>query len=183
MNVLWFEQEEESGQPVFHAPPMWPSQSMAMVTTHDLPTFCGWWHGRDIEWQERLDTLDSQEAADRRSQRSREKTALWRALQEVRLVGADTALPDQAPLEPALTYVAATPAHLFSVALEDLLAHDEQPNLPSAGSADTPESHPNWRQVLSPSVENLLADEEVVRRMITIDRARSASESRGRSES
>ena len=45
MSVLWFEQGDDA-QPVFRPRRAWPAQSMAMVSTHDLPTLRGWWCGR-----------------------------------------------------------------------------------------------------------------------------------------
>src|SRR5690606_11054915 len=51
IRVLWFEQEHG----LFRAPSQWSSSAIATTTTHDLPTVCGWWQGRDLAWRAQLD--------------------------------------------------------------------------------------------------------------------------------
>ncbi len=51
--VLWFEESP---------PSEWPTESMATVTTHDLPTVAGVWTGSDLEAQRRLGLEPNAEA-------------------------------------------------------------------------------------------------------------------------
>ena len=48
MRVLWFERQAD-GQ--FADPAAWPLQSVALSSTHDLPTVAGWRAQRDIDWR------------------------------------------------------------------------------------------------------------------------------------
>lgn len=170
MNVLWFEQQEDdAGQKTFRPPQVWPSQSMAMVTTHDLPTVSGWWSGRDIEWQQRIGHSTAEEASQQHAERTEQKTALWQALQDARLAEGGAGVPEEPPMAAVLAYVAGALAELFSVSLEDLLGRVDQPNVPWSGPQDAPEAPPNWRQVLSPGVEQLLTGKQVVDVMRTIN--------------
>jgi len=58
---------------------------------------------------------------------------------------------------------------LMLVPLEDLLALEEQPNLPG-----TVDAHPNWRRRLPVSVESLFSRPDVADRAAVLDRARRA---------
>jgi len=168
-SVLWFEQDPGE-LPAFRAREYWPASAMAMVTTHDLPTLCGWWCGRDIRWRERLGQYDHEQAAAERALRRRQKRALWAALQDAGLAGQDAPEPEEPPSAGVLAYVASVPAVLFNVALEDLLRQVEQPNLPAGGQGAA--GHPDWRRTLGPAVDELLADPEVSRLLNTVQRAR-----------
>lgn len=171
MNVLWFEQDRAPDQaPRFRSRNEWPRQTMAMATTHDLPTVTGWWQGRDIEWRERLGEVDGQTALAQKAERLQQKAGLWQALHDVELVQGD--LPSQAPTEAVLTYLAGTPSALLSIGLEDLLGSPEQPNLPGAARAADGETHPNWRRTYPGPVQNLLESESVGALLQRVGRAR-----------
>ena len=43
--VLYFESDAEK---TFRAPALYPEQSMAVATTHDLPTLRGYWESGDL---------------------------------------------------------------------------------------------------------------------------------------
>ncbi|MGA7776195.1 MAG: 4-alpha-glucanotransferase, partial [Paraburkholderia sp.] len=75
-------------------------------------------------------------------------------------------------VDEALAYVAATPAPLVTYPLEDLLALEEQPNLP--GSID---EHPNWRRRLALPIDELFTEPAFADRLLAVDRARGASSS------
>lgn len=175
MSVLWFEQEPGE-RPAFRPAELWPERSMAMVSTHDLPTLRGWWQGRDIHWRERHAQFDETEAAQQRMSRQTEKGALWAALQQAGLASAHAALPDEAPAAEILSYVAGTPAMLFNVSLEDLAGEVEQPNLPGPRPAGgNPEhAHPNWCRTLQTPVHELLARADVLQLLQAVREARQA---------
>jgi 4-alpha-glucanotransferase len=99
--VAWFEDE---------LPRHWPSECLATVTTHDLPTIAGVWQGRDGDaaLRRRLERLSGMPGA---------------ALSSDVIVAAHEAL-------------ARSPALLRMVTLEDLCATVDRPNIP--GSNDGP---------------------------------------------
>ena len=144
MCVLPFERDHDGG---FTPPAQWDEAAVAMTGTHDTPTIAGWWKGRDLDWREKLGaTVD-------RAHRDEERTALWRA------IDGTGAPPAEAPVDAILAHVAAAPGALAIFPMEDLLALEEQPNLPG-----TIDEHPNWRRRLPAATDVLLARRPVARR-------------------
>ncbi|HVE10738.1 MAG TPA: 4-alpha-glucanotransferase [Paraburkholderia sp.] len=175
IRVLWFERTPRGNG--FSAPSAWDRNAVATTTTHDLPTVKGWWLGEDIMWRNRIgqtaprsDGRDAVEAA--QAERADDRAALWRAFQQAGVAAPDVPAPpvEQAPVDEALAFVAATPAPLVTYPLEDLLALDEQPNLP--GSID---EHPNWRRRAPLPVDALFADATFCDRLRAVDQARAAA--------
>lgn len=173
IRVLWFERDGSR----FMSPAQWDANGVATTTTHDLPTVCGWWSGTDIEWRHRIgqtapraDGRDPVQLA--REERAADRDALWSAFQHAGVAAPDVPAPpaDQAPLDEALAFVAATRCPLVTYPLEDLLALADQPNLP--GSID---EHPNWRRRLAVPVDEMFDDETFSDRLLAVDRARAAS--------
>ena len=117
-----------------------------MTTTHDLPTVAGWWRGRDIDWRTKLGM--NPRGSDEQSQRSlrdADRELLWAALKQAGCVQGDPP-PRNTPesvVNGALAFVGGTPSRLAMAPVEDVLALDEQPNLPG-----TINEHPNWRRRL-----------------------------------
>ena len=54
--VLPFERAKDGG---FKRPDDYPRSALAVITTHDLPTFSGWWRGLDIDLRQTLGRLRS----------------------------------------------------------------------------------------------------------------------------
>ncbi|MBR8168069.1 4-alpha-glucanotransferase [Burkholderia cenocepacia] len=48
MRVLWFERDADGA---FRPPSAWDRDTIALTSTHDLPTITGWWRGVDLEWR------------------------------------------------------------------------------------------------------------------------------------
>lgn len=139
MRVLWFERDDGA----FRAPSAWARNAAAMTSTHDLPTVAGWWRGRDIAWRQHLGLLPDPDTA--KEERARDRATLWQAF---RASGAATGNPPRpeagaSAADAACAHVARTASTLALFPLEDLLACEEQPNLPG-----TLNEHPNWRRRL-----------------------------------
>jgi 4-alpha-glucanotransferase len=100
----------------------------------------------------------------------RDKTALWRALQDAGCVTAGAELPAAPPRNAVLSFVGGTPAPLVVVELEDLLGLEEQPNLPGGGEGNV--QHPNWTQCLPVGVDEIFTDADVARSVDAIKLAR-----------
>ena len=157
--VFYFERTWEGG---WKPPGAYPSQSLAVAATHDLPTLSGFWDGADIETRAELGFCSSEAA--RRSawaERQREKAAIMAALRSEGLLPAG--LPDDAAQGPAMTwelaraihvYLARTPAWLVLANVEDVIGARAQTNVPG-----TVDQHPNWRRKLMLTVEELIRDD------------------------
>lgn len=155
--VVYFERTVDGG---YVAPQDYPAQSMAVVSTHDLPTFRGFWTGHDLEIRRDLDLYPSAEAAgkdawDRGVDRWRLLLALGeQGLKPARYVSDDGAQPFSWELAEAVhRYLGRTAGRIVMMQIEDALGEIEQPNLPG-----TTDQHPNWRRRLSVAVEDLESD-------------------------
>ena len=113
-------------------PAAYPRQSVAAVTTHDLPTIAGIWTGADL----------ADQAASGVTPDAREMERLRRRLLRAAGVGADAAL---ATVVPALhRELAASPSMLVAATLEDALGVPQRPNLPGTVASQ----RDNWSQAL-----------------------------------
>ncbi|MBA3930390.1 MAG: 4-alpha-glucanotransferase [Xanthomonas sp.] len=158
----------------FFRPDEWPDSTIATTTTHDLPTIAGWWAGRDLDWRSKLDLLETgQTEAAAREARERDRASLWQALTEAGCANGEPPSPNTgaAPLDAAIGFIAATPAPLAMLPVEDALGLTEQPNLPG-----TIAEHPNWRRRLPQPVDTLLTGTEVSKRLALLNRSRSFRE-------
>jgi 4-alpha-glucanotransferase len=176
MRVLWFERTEKGGG--FCAPAQWGTRSLAMTTTHDLPTVACWWQGHDIDWRHRIgQTAPRPDGRDpvalAKDARAADRAALWRAFQQAGIAPPEVAPPpiDNPPIDEALAFVSSTPAPLAIYPLEDLLGLAEQPNLP--GSVD---EHPNWRRRIAAPIDALFADTTFTDRLLALSRARASAQ-------
>ena len=165
MRVLWFERDEAGD---FTPPAKWDAEAAALTGTHDLATIAGWWQGRDLDWNEKLDRggdVPAMARADRRKDRRR----LWSAFGKAGLVAPYEAVPETPGpvIDAALGYVGRTPCALALAPIEDVAGLVEQPNLP--GTIDT---HPNWRRRMPDTTDALLGREDVAARLATFDTAR-----------
>ena len=106
------------------------------------------------------------------AERANDRAVLWEAFQwaGVAAHGVPAPPPESAPVDEALAFVAATPTPLVTYPLEDLLALEDQPNLP--GSID---EHPNWRRRLALSVDELFAEPTFCDRLLAVERTRSTT--------
>lgn len=199
IRVLWFQRSkgkaeaDDAGKPGFLAPPDWSDTSIAVTTTHDLPTVAGWWAGADLAWRARLGQLDGEGVREEAlATREQEREALWQVFLDQELTsgaapqaaateadaiaenGEQPELPQSLPscaaaVDAALEFVAATPAPLAVVPLEDILGLAQQPNLPGLT-----EPHPNWRRRLPDDVAQLFSPYEARARLERLRRVRGA---------
>ncbi len=162
--LLLFEREIDGA---FKPPEAYPRLALATGTTHDLPTLPGWAVGRDIDARESIELILPEVAtkahAERRVDASRLLDALLRhgeldreSFQ--RLHGAiDARSEDPTSYAPLLgaayRYLAATPARLILIPLDDALCTFDQVNLPG-----TFNEYPNWRRKLAPSLDGIAFD-------------------------
>jgi 4-alpha-glucanotransferase len=141
MYVVQYEAKPDAPLP----PP--PRESVASINTHDMPTFAGWWSGKDIEDRMAMDLLD--DVAARRERDARE--------QMKRLLA--TAPDAQKALEEVLLFLAASEAEIVLINVEDLWGELEPQNVPGV-----PER--SWRHKFRLGLEAAMADGSI-RRVLT----------------
>ncbi|HSA90714.1 MAG TPA: malto-oligosyltrehalose synthase [Burkholderiales bacterium] len=139
---LLFE-KKPSGE--YALPGAYPREALVCVTTHDLPTWRGYWSAHDLQLRKRLGlTVDFDREL---SAREAEKRELARALQRENL---------DLSARSAHAFIARTPCRLALLQPEDVLEMLEQANLPG-----TLGEHPNWRRKLPLALERWGAEPRV----------------------
>ncbi|RVU14864.1 malto-oligosyltrehalose synthase [Methylobacterium oryzihabitans] len=137
--ILSFERE---GEGRFKPPSAYPRDALCAVTTHDLPTFVGWWRGVDTDLRQSLGLYDAERAEGERGERVHERWRLAEALAQQGLLTAPEP-PEQPPFEAAARFLARAPSVLTAVQYEDVLGEMSQANMPG-----TIDGYPNWRRKL-----------------------------------
>jgi glycogen operon protein len=137
----------------FRPAALYPTRALACVTTHDLPTFAGWWGAVDIAEREALGQFQPGETAGALAHRDVEKAALVTALTGEGLTAEidEAADPPASVLTGAHAYVADSPAALVVAQADDLAGETIGVNLPG-----TDRERPNWRRRLRTKLPDLL---------------------------
>lgn len=156
--LLYFEKDADGE---FKRPEGYPTQAAAAVTTHDLPTLCGYWEGKDLALREELDLFPSSELREGQTvERARDRARLLVALNREEL------LPDGVELDPVYTpkmtqelaravhkYLGKSPSKMVMVQLEDVFGETDQVNMPGSVSG-----YPNWRRKIAIGLEEMARD-------------------------
>jgi len=159
--VFYFERGPDGAM---KSPGDYPVQSLAVVTTHDLPTLTGFWSGEDLHVRAKLGAFID-DAAQRQAweERQRDKASILRALQREHLL--PQGMTEDLATAPAMTtdlcqaihiYLARTPSCIVLANVEDGLGELSQTNLPG-----TIDSHPNWTRKYAVHVDEMACDERL----------------------
>jgi (1->4)-alpha-D-glucan 1-alpha-D-glucosylmutase len=135
--------EKRNGE--FAPPGVYPREALVCLSTHDLPTWRGYWMAHDVELRRRLGL--AVDAAKDLLQRKFDQEKLARALERE---GLDTSVRS------AHAFIARTPCKIATVQPEDVFELMEQANLPG-----TVDQHPNWRRKLPVPLEKWSDDARV----------------------
>ncbi len=152
--VLFFSRDEQNG---FLPPADYPVQSLVTVTTHDLPTLSGFWHGQDIDVRTALGLLSGENLHQEQIlARVHDRAALLMALEREGLLKEGGSLhpvanPDMSPelMSAVHRFLARTPAQVMMIWLEDVFGQTDQVNLPGTKR----DAYPNWRRRLTINLE------------------------------
>jgi 4-alpha-glucanotransferase len=135
--VMMFERDEHGA---FRGIEDYLPNALVTFNTHDLATYAGWRHFRDLKLKRSLG-FDPGETDDDR----------WHALAML-----DQALGQHGihhnGLNAIAEFLARTRSRLMAIALEDLLGLQEQPNVPG-----TIDEHPNWRRRMPLCIDEIAA--------------------------
>ncbi len=121
----------------YSPPGAYPREALVCVTTHDLPTWRGYWDAHDLKLRQRLGM--SVNFHNELEAREKEKKKLAAALDRE---GLDLSA------RAAHAFIARTPSKLAMLQPEDVLGMQDQANLPG-----TVDQHPNWRRKLPLALE------------------------------
>jgi (1->4)-alpha-D-glucan 1-alpha-D-glucosylmutase len=171
--VLYFEKNWQEN--IFKAPHEYPQQSLATVTTHDLPTLRGFWQAVDLQLRDANHLFPSPVIREQQfGARAHDRMQLLFALQREGLLPAGITPEHAADVTMTDTlcgaihaYLARSPAQFMMVQMEDLLRQTQQVNLPG-----TVDQYPNWRQKLTLPLEDWSGNPLLQTMVVTIDKAR-----------
>ena len=127
--LLWFEKSR---------PARYPADSLAAVTTHDLPTTAGLWTGSDVRTQKALGLAPNEKGTREMVRRVR------------RLAHIGPGNPLHSVIIRIHEALATAPSRILTATLEDALAVEERPNMPA-----TTTEWPNWSIALPEPIESL----------------------------
>ena len=137
--VTLFERDPDGA---FRAPSRYPQRAIATFNTHDLASFEGWLRGHDLAVKRGIGLDPGETDAERQAARGKLAWAVGEVTHSGTLDFAAVA-----------AFLAATPAKLVSIAIEDVLGVSDQINVPGTVS-----EHPNWRRRWPLALEALAAD-------------------------
>jgi 4-alpha-glucanotransferase len=150
-SVLWFTRDLGDPDEPLLAPDRWSDDSVATISTHDLPTATGFLRGEHVRARAELGLLDDVAAEEKKAAAERaELVAHLRTHGFLRGESEDEIVVAMHAL------LAATPSRLALVSPYDVVGEARQPNLPG-----TVEEYPNWRLPLPESLEELRDDPRV----------------------
>jgi 4-alpha-glucanotransferase len=148
----------ESEQP---APP--GVHEVALIGTHDTPTFAGWIAETDVDERARVGLLEEGAVPAERKARAEAVQRLAKALD---------GKPNEprALLEKLLEWLGRSPSPLVIPWLEDLWLEDQQVNVPGTRSSE----RPNWQRPMSRLLDDVFTDPEVDGLIRRLHRTRNA---------
>lgn len=171
--VLYFENTQQT----FRTPKAYPRQSMAVATTHDLPTLRGYWESGDLTLGETLGLYpDKAILRGLYEDRERAKQGLLDALHRDGCLPKDTGRhAGRMTMTPVLNrgmqrYIADSSSALLGLQPEDWLDMATPVNVPG-----TSDQYPNWRRKLSLSLEAMFTDEGINRLLKDLNKRRKAA--------
>lgn len=133
--VLYFERDH-AGE--FRPPDQYAARALATINSHDLPPLRGYWSGIDLRLRDAAGALDrGVTLADALARRAHDKAALIRRLE------ADGTSLGESPsalslCRAAARMLAASPARLVAVGLDDLGEEETPVNVPGLVSSEVP---------------------------------------------
>lgn len=149
--VVQYEQQPNPARAVRDA----PVRSVASANTHDMPTFAAHWNGLDLEDRAELGLVRRTEIAGELGKRKKLNAALVAFLRKKGFLMENE--PDAASaVRACLRWLAAGPAEIVQVNLEDLWKETQPQNVPGTST-----ERPNWRRKTKLTVEEIEGSEEL----------------------
>ncbi|MCA9470832.1 MAG: 4-alpha-glucanotransferase [Nitrospirales bacterium] len=166
----------------WQTPKHYPKQAIVSFTTHDLPTFRGYWAGRDIEVKAQAALYPSEQHIECDWEtRMKDRIAFIQAMVKANLLpkSAVTSVPLHAPetfLRAAYAYLARSRCRVVMIPLEDIVGELDAPNLPGA----THDAYPSWKIKLRRSFEEFKKDPRIGSTMKAVHAEQQGNRCQGR---
>jgi 4-alpha-glucanotransferase len=164
-SVLWFTRDLDApGEPLL-APERWTEDSVATISTHDLPTATGFLTAEHVRVRAALGLLDDVAAEEARAAADRDE--LVALMRSEGLLDGDPEPTVERLVVAMHELLARSRSRLVLVSPYDIIGEVRQPNLPG-----TVDQYPNWRLPLAESLEELRADPRVAAIVDVVRRGR-----------
>ncbi len=139
-----------------------PRRAFASLSTHDTPTFAGWWSAADLRAGVARGYLTDDEASSLTAERAAARDAITTA------AGLPRGEADPLPvLEMLLEQLGRSRADIVVAGLDDLWGETQPQNVPGTG-----DEVPNWRRRYAHSVDDLRATPALARPLEGLARSR-----------
>ena len=172
--VFLFEQADDGG---FFSPAHYPHQSLAALTTHDMPTLRGYWHCEDLILGKTLGFYqDGESLTSLYDKRLHDKQQILDSLHgHGQLPAGESEKASHTGMHQRLNHVlqvhmAKGSSALLSLQLEDWLDMADPVNVPG-----TSVEYPNWQRKLSRTLESIFSDQSLLDLAQQITKAREVS--------
>ncbi|MEU4218952.1 4-alpha-glucanotransferase [Actinoplanes sp. NPDC026623] len=153
--VLWFTRDDTDPSEGYLPAAEYPRNTMATISTHDLPTAGGFLIGEQVRVRAELGQLAGSVEQEWTNARKDRAQLLARLAAE----GLITATSTNEEIVVAMhEFLARTPSRFVLASMYDVLGELKQPNLPG-----TSDQYPNWRMPLAASLEQIVSDPRFVR--------------------
>jgi len=160
--IFYFERDKDLNQIPFSD---YPTRALVSLSTHDLPTFAGFWQGLDIEERVMIGRIKHEEEFAIRSERTEQKAKIIERLVRDDVLAANVAhrawiseTPTDELHTAVLNFILHTPSQLAIISMEDLMGDTRQQNLPG-----TITERRNWVTKTKYTVEELRSHPEATR--------------------
>lgn len=155
----------------FELPQDYPTQAIAVISTHDVAPLASYWIGKDLETMHCLGTIPSDEAFQTAlRQRQTDKADWFAKLKQTHCLPQDAEMPSEMTetlMSAVHQYAAATRCKLLAVQLENLLGMTDNLNVP--GVAD---GYPNWARKMPLALEEFAEHRVMSGQLAIIDEVR-----------
>jgi 4-alpha-glucanotransferase len=131
-------------------------RSVASLNTHDMPPAAAWWRGDDVDDRLDLGLITEEEASHQREDRRQVTAQLKEQLRSTGSMPLDDG-SEEVPIAALLRSVAASPAQLMPINLEDLWLENRAQNVPG-----TRDERPNWLRKARYSLEEFTQMPEIL---------------------
>lgn len=160
--LFFFEQAEDGG---FYSPSHYPEQSMATLTTHDMPTLMGYWDCSDLTLGKSVGLYPDQDVLSRLYQaRKINKQHILDSLHghgslnsHISADAEDVQMTQELNFAMQM-HMASGSSALLSLQLEDWLHMDKPVNIPG-----TYDEYPNWKRKLTLELEDIFCRPDIVK--------------------
>jgi 4-alpha-glucanotransferase len=149
-----------------------PADSVASLNTHDMPTFAAFWQGKDVDDLRDLGLFDARQAQEEKERREQLRAGMAGLLKK--RPKSQEGAPDPADAETynavlrdRLEWLAASPARLVLVNLEDLWGETAPQNTPG-----THLERANWRRKARLTLEEIEGRKDIAETLRRIDELR-----------